>query len=83
MEEAETEISEHPIPKAPKLSEAYKTTLPLNIISDSQKLKQAVFQFILNCWGWINSGVYLIQSPCSKEASQDCVQLVLDKNAPL
>lgn len=29
MEEAEIEISEHPIPKALKLSEAYKTTLSL------------------------------------------------------
>lgn len=28
----------------------------------------------------MNSGVYLIQSPCSKDAFQDCVHLVLDKN---
>lgn len=70
-----------PSPKALKLSDSVQNnTLPIDIISDSQKLKQAVFQLILNSCSWINSGVYLIQLPCSKEASQDCVQLVLDKN---
>lgn len=38
-----------PFPKASKLSDSIQNnTLPINIIYDSQNLKQAVFQFIWN-----------------------------------